>query len=99
MPFLLLLLLLARPRHTTCRIASAGRNRAARHPPNDPATTPPAIANPTAIATSSALIGACSATETVREKGSPAAAPPGPPGPPKPCPPERAAVRPGATLT
>src|SRR5580693_9452816 len=53
-----------RPQATLDR-ASAGRNRAARQPPNAPAISPPRIARPTATMITAIVIGACRCSVTV----------------------------------
>src|ERR1700730_6201393 len=91
------------PGHSLRASAAAGRSRAARQPPNDPAMKPPATASTTASTTAPIVTGAVRWTATVwvalaasRLKAPPPGGPPPPPGgPPKPPPPPKVRAPPG----
>src|ERR1700686_180881 len=92
---------LVRPAQATLDSASAGRSRAARQPPNDPAIRPPRIARTTAATTAATVTGADRWTAT--EEGVEAARPkppvnPPPPPPPKPPPPPNVRAPPGVAV-
>src|SRR5262249_26862806 len=81
--------------HSTRASASAGRSRAARHPPNPPAIRPPAMASTTASATAASVTCALRWTVTALVASAASRRNPPPPPPPGGPPPAKARAPPG----